>query len=730
MQYKGTLLSIAETAKIRHRKNEGGASQVNRKNFGLVAMFVSLLPPMAAANELKTTITNNYGTPGRLIDMPTAEMAPDGQLSTTVSHFQGFTKSTLSFQILPWISGSFRYSATDNLTPQFSTFYDRSFDLRFRLVKEGRYTPAVAVGLQDFIGTGILAAEYIVASKSIGDRLVVTGGLGWGRLGSFNSFGNTGTRKTFTIGSTGGDFRTDSWFRGDVAAFGGLSYDVTDKLTFSAEYSSDGYDQEVTAGIFDHKSPWNFGVNYDINENFSLSAFSLNGSEFGANLTLKFNPRNAPAPGGLEEAPLPVAVRPNGSSADLNWALEDENKQAVTRKVARTLSRSGLNVQGLTLEGRVAHLRLENNLYDAEAQAFGRSLRGLSRTLPDSVETLHVTSISNGMPVSTMTFSRSDLERLEHQSADKALAAATFRDPLTFSNLPAPMESAYPMFSWSVGPYLRTSFFDPDNPLRADAGVRLTGDYHIAPGLIASGSVSVKVVGNLDDIDRTSNSRVPHVRSDIANYLATEEPVIDRLTLAKYGRLGKNLYGRLTVGYLETMYAGVSGEVLWKPVSSRLALGAEANYVRPRDFDQLFGLRSRTTAGGTIPEINGHVSAYYDLGSGFHTQLDVGRYLAGDWGATFGLDREFANGWTVGAFVTQTDISSEDFGEGSFDKGIRITMPISWFIGQPTQDKLSTTIRPLTRDGGRRVRVQGRLYEVVRGKHQPEIAKSWGKFWR
>ncbi len=73
------------------------------------------------------------------------------------------------------------------------------------------------------------------------------------------------------------------------------------------------------------------------------------------------------------------------------------------------------------------------------------------------------------------------------------------------------------------------------------------------------------------------------------------------------------------------MFAGISGELLWKPVDSRLALGAEVNYVYQRDFDQLFGLQGYSV-------VTGHVSAYYDLGNGFEAQLDVGRYLAGDIG--------------------------------------------------------------------------------------------------
>ena len=97
---------------------------------------------------------------------------------------------------------------------------------------------------------------------------------------------------------------------------------------------------------------------------------------------------------------------------------------------------------------------------------------------------------------------------------------------------------------------------------------------------------------------------------------------------------------------------------------------------------------------------------------------------------TVGFDREFANGWKVGAFATKTDVSAQDFGEGSFDKGIRITAPISWLLGKPTQQAPTIVVRPLTRDGGQRVNVSGRLYETVRSSHKRDAAASWGKFWR
>jgi hypothetical protein len=171
------------------------------------------------------------------------------------------------------------------------------------------------------------------------------------------------------------------------------------------------------------------------------------------------------------------------------------------------------------------------------------------------------------------------------------------------------------------------------------------------------------------------------------------------------------------------MYAGVSGELLWKPVDSRLALGVELNEVVKRDFDKGFGLRDYQTT-------TGHVSAYYAFDGGYLGQIDAGRYLAEDWGATFSLYREFDNGWLIGAYATLTDVPFETFGEGSFDKGIVLNVPLDYFTGKPVGGSVGGTIQPILRDGGARVVVPGRLYDTVREAQNPVLRNTWGRFWR
>ena len=98
-------------------------------------------------------------------------------------------------------------------------------------------------------------------------------------------------------------------------------------------------------------------------------------------------------------------------------------------------------------------------------------------------------------------------------------------------------------------------------------------------------------------------------------------------------------------------------------------------------------------------------------------------------GGTVTISREFENGWRVGGLCTFTDVSSEELGEGSFDKGINLTVPINWFLGEPDKRSVSATIRPIQRDGGARLMVPGRLYESVRSGHRNALEDQWSRVW-
>ena len=694
--------------------------------------LVAALSVLAAEAAAETSSLNLYGTPG-LIDMPSAFTQPDAQISTTISSFAGQTRTTLTFQVLPRVSGSFRYAGLEDFSDSFDTYYDRSFDLSLQILTEGRYRPALAVGLRDFLGTGVYSSEYVVASKRFGTALgpvALTGGLGWGRLGSSGEIGTPfGDRPPRDFGE-GGDFEPDQYFQGPAAPFFGLEWRPAENWSLKAEYSSDAYEREVERGILERDSDWNFGVEYAPTDWLKLGAYSLYGSELGVAASLSFNLRERPGGSGAEPAPVPIRPRPARATApeayDTAWAGQPAVETRLRAALAAALVEEGIRLEGLRLGPDTARLWISNLRYGVEPQALGRTARVATRLLPASVERIVIVPVTeSGLAISEVAFARRALEAYE-VAPDGAARLRTETRIAPAVAAPAPenqVAGLYPALDFGLGPYTRFSYFDPNEPIRYEVGLEATAEWRPAPGLVFSGAVTKRAFGTLEDADIDSDSELPPVRTNWGRYAREGDPTLTELAAAYYFRPGPDLYGRVTAGYLERMFGGVSGEVLWKPVTSRLGLGAELNYAVQRDFDGGFGFQDYDV-------VTGHLSAYYDVGGGFQAQVDAGRYLAGDWGATFSLAREFSNGWEIGGFFTLTDVSDEEFGAGSFDKGIRVTIPISWFTNQPSTRRSTVTMRPFTRDAGARLRVPGRLYEQVEEYHAPGLDPQWGRFWR
>src|SRR5690606_32909518 len=128
--------------------------------------------------------------------------------------------------------------------------------------------------------------------------------------------------------------------------------------------------------------------------------------------------------------------------------------------------------------------------------------------------------------------------------------------------------------------------------------------------------------------------------------------VHDVLHITNTRRLYLDLYAMGYIGLLESMFGGIGGEVLYRPFDAGWAIGVDANWVKQRGFRQDFDFRDYSTW-------TGHVTGYsqtrfWDI----LAKGSAGRYLAGDYGATLDLSRRLANGVTVGAWGTRTNVSA------------------------------------------------------------------------
>ncbi len=722
----------------------------------LLATPFLLVPALAGGEILTSDGLNLYGLPGG-IDTPSAEVMPDGTLAAHISRSELARKQGLSFQFAPRGAAALRYGRAEGYDLKRGYLWDRSFDIRWQVIGEDGWRPAIAVGLQDFIGTGVYGAEYVVATKTLTPRLRASIGLGWGRLASSGSIGTPfGERPKLDIGE-GGKLTTDQWFKGPVAPFASVSWQASDHWRLIAEYSGDDYARDIEEGRKvgkdweDFSTRLNFGAQYVSEAGYSFGVHVLGGKVIGAQLAIALDPRKAPFPSGLEPAGAPVRPRP-APAADPEgwsgaWAADPSAQPAIQQALAGALAGEGQMLESMALSPTRAEVRIRNNRYTQRAEAVGRTARLMTRALPPSVETFVITLSENGLPVSSVTLKRSDIEAQENAASAHigALALIDNVDPAPQGLVPTP--GLFPRLTWRLGPYVSTSNFDPEQPLRYEAGLEASARYEVLPGLVLAGTIRQRAFGNNDQrppsrrdsslppytVDeynamsdaelQAENLGVPRVRTDGRMYTGHGSPRIPELTVNWYAHPAERIYTRVTAGLLETSFGGVSAEVLWYPSDSRLALGAEVARVRKRDFEKPFSFRDYETT-------TGHVSAYYDFGGGYTGKLHLGRYLAEDWGATVEVERRFANGWVVGAYATKTDMPENQFGEGSFDKGITLSLPLSWAAGTPSLRAVDANLRSLARDGGARLSVKGRLYDTVRPAQTADLYEGWGRFWR
>jgi len=248
------------------------------------------------------------------------------------------------------------------------------------------------------------------------------------------------------------------------------------------------------------------------------------------------------------------------------------------------------------------------------------------------------------------------------------------------------------------------------------------GRVALGAGFSLAGSLQRTLAGNLDE-GPPSDSLLPRVRTDYGRYAAEGKTSIPALYGERVWNLAPDVFARGTVGLLEPMFGGASAEVLWRPFDRGFGIGLDLNWVKQRGFDGGLGFRNYETT-------TGHLSLYADLPVwNLYGVVRAGRYLAGDWGATFELGRRFASGIEVGGFATFTNVSAARFGEGSFDKGLYVRVPLNLF-GAENRGRGGVLIRPIQRDGGQRLSVDSALWDVTREGRTEMLREGIGGFAR
>lgn len=690
---------------------------MNKPHFSPLALSVAigciLLPSQVFADRYTTT-QHDFGGVG-LLQTPTARMAPVGEFSFNATRVAPYSRYSISVQPVSWVEGTIRYSAVTNRNygaESFSgdqSFKDKGVDLKVRLWEENYWLPQVALGFRDLGGTGLFSSEYLVGNKRFYD-LDVSLGVAWGYIGNRGDIDNPlglisdrfDDRGEVTANvEQAGQVSTNKYFRGPIGFFGGVEYQTPwEPLKLKVEFDGNDYKSEPLTNNQTQDSPINIGAVYQYSDAISFTAGWERGNTAMIGITLRTNLTNALPPKVLDPPVEPRQALPAGVSAKtVDWANVSE----------RLRENAGFDVETIEQKGRELIITGEQKTFRNEATGVARASRILDNSTGEGTYDWYtLVNKPRGMAVTETSVDASKLRDLHENRIDMAEMRRSLVNAIP-SVLDTEVLHTEPLDKFTYGLSLgyNQNVGGPDGFILYQFLARVTSEYRFNRNQWIHASVAANLLDNFDKFRYDAPSQLPRVRTNIREYLTSSDVVLENLQYTHTKRVDQDWYVMGYGGLLESMFAGFGGEVLLRPHNENWAVGVDLNWVRQRGFKQDFSLRDYST-------LTGHATGY--LQTNFYDVLakgSVGRYLAGDFGATLDLSRRFKNGITVGAWVTRTNVSAEEFGEGSFDKGVYFTFPFDAFFARSTTSSGTIAWNPLTRDGGARLARRYQLYNLT-----------------
>ena len=675
------------------------------------------------------TTSNNYGETG-LLEMPSARFMEEGTLKFGISASSPNEFTFLAASPFPWFETVYRYTEQKNLKYGPVTYSgnqslkDKGFDVKFRLLEESYFFPSIAFGIRDMAGTGRFSGEYLVASKKIGS-FDLSLGLGWGTLGAdgnvrnpFISIDERFERRAYSVGE-GGDFNNSVWFSGKRAAlFGGLEYSLYRYgLNFKLEYDTSNPDIGLSGPPLEVKSRLNFGVSRSLNDFVDLGLSFERGDEVRFSFVFKGNYGKKSLVPKLDP---PLNVIPLSQEQKKKVAEENE---IFYRSLNRSLREEQIYIQAASIKQDSVDIAVNQVRFRSYSRAAGRTARIVSALSPNEIEEINVFLMNGDIEVSSISLNRKEFDKalLKQSSSSEVLFKSrinsTEKEP-KYINADFQPTIKYPEFFWTMSPALRHQIGGPEAFYLGQLWWKIDTTVMFRRGLSLKTVIGFDIYNNFDEFNNPSYSQLPHVRSDIQEYLSEGKNNIARMQINYIWSPYKNLFARLDVGLLEEMFGGFGGELYYRPFSSNFSASFSIHNVRQREYKQRFKFRDYQTE-------TGHLGLHYDLPKGIHSQMLIGKYLAGDKGVTLDLSRRFKTGFTLGVFATKTNLSAEKFGEGSFDKGFYFSIPMEIFYSKYRQGNISFGLHPLTKDGGATLNVHNSLFSLFGDTNRSSLVRDW-----
>jgi hypothetical protein len=458
----------------------------------------------------------------------------------------------------------------------------------------------------------------------------------------------------------GGQFQPSRYFSGQEASpFFGIAYSLNKKILMKVERDTTAQDAFIK-----YKQPsseYSFGIDYTISDNFSIGLSHERGAYSSVKFVYKSNPKSSVKKYKYQKA----ADNEDGDKYSKFIKNLEENGIGVN-KISETTSSIGVELT------QFVHPNIgliEEIISSAAMDA------GINKNIKKDLKIADLNAVSE---IDSEFIKNSDLiyERKKTKSFNTS-TGLKFR------------------------PFLasREEFFKGALLLENDS------EFILRDNLFFNTNLKYSLADNFDDLIYPPVDTFPaQVRSDVKDYLKNmnkEGILIGRAQLDYHITPKRNHHLMISAGILEDMFSGYGFEYLYFKGNTNYAVGFELFDVQKRDYEWGFGTLD-------YKNVTGSINFYYrNYGSiPFDMKMSYGEYLAGDVGSTIEFSRSFENGTKFGVFASFTNVTAEQFGEGTFDKGIFFNIPIYGNF-------INYTWKPLTKDPGAKLNRRNSLHDLL-----------------
>ena len=615
-----------------------------------------------------------YNSAGQVgyINTPSAKNSQEGDIGIVLNKSSTYRKLSVLVSPFDWMDANIFYVdipalpyGPDNKYKQ--SYKDKGFSLKFSIPIDNN--TLFAIGANDLAGTGFFNSEYIVLTKS-NYKFEYTLGVGWGAFSDGISFKNPlinidenfRFRSDFTK-DRGGNIDFNNYFSGERASlFFGAKYYWDHDVSMAFEYDPTDYQSK---NIPYPESKTNFNIAYEkIFENLSLKASYLRGNEFSLQLALRKN-----------------FLEPSKTAK----YIKKPQRVDSYIKLKSLLSSNNIGLKSIETNETDMIISVRQNAFQNQ-YSVNKIIKDASRELSKNYESIVISQ--NYLDMETTEIKYPTKKYVNIRKEDYVNTQSNEKKYVT--------TSSYPIINSSFAPTIRPFIAGREQFFIGGLLIENNSEIIFRDNLVLLSNFKLPIYSNFNKLIYPADEPYKNVvRSDVKDYLRNlkDKIAIGRLELNYFKSFNKKHFFRYSFGIFEDMFAGTGIDYVFYPEGAYHSFGAELYQVKKRDYDWSFGFLDYKN---TIARVTAQV---LEPKTRIKLKVSVGEYLAGDEGYTFEIARRFDNGVEYSAFFTRTNVSKEVFGEGSFDKGIRLKIPFSFF-NRNNRSFQKYEWHPLTKDPG------------------------------